>query len=212
MDRIFAYRYSLKRGLFELGPTGYPFEELIGRLYLKQGYRTQTSQHIKGKCVTHEVDVVAQNTQELIWVECKFHNEQNTVNDLKTALYIYARYLDLSENQKSSQIQRMCFATNTRFTLDAERFSLCRGVQLLGWDTPSGNAGHAGRGLNQLLEMYRLYPVTIIHDFTRRQKTELLRHGIITTEDFLNQKNILVKKMGLSEKKWSTLSQQLQLL
>src|SRR5690606_23864624 len=31
-NKISASRYSLKRAIFELGPTGYPFERLIGAL------------------------------------------------------------------------------------------------------------------------------------------------------------------------------------
>jgi transcriptional regulator NrdR family protein len=31
-NKISASRYSLKRALFDLGPTGYPFERLVGAL------------------------------------------------------------------------------------------------------------------------------------------------------------------------------------
>ena len=31
-NRPFAYRYLLKKAIFDLGPTGFPFEQLIGRV------------------------------------------------------------------------------------------------------------------------------------------------------------------------------------
>ena len=37
-NKISASRYSLKRAIFDLGPTGYPFERLIGAL-LKENQR-----------------------------------------------------------------------------------------------------------------------------------------------------------------------------
>lgn len=37
-----AARYSLRRALFGLGPTGFPFEVFLGRLFESDGYTVKT--------------------------------------------------------------------------------------------------------------------------------------------------------------------------
>tara|TARA_R110002049_G_scaffold127035_1_gene283416 strand:- start:3565 stop:3963 length:399 start_codon:yes stop_codon:yes gene_type:complete len=58
--KISASKYSLKRGIFELGPTGFPFERLIAALLMEKGYQIKVSVVLSGKCVTHEIDVLAE--------------------------------------------------------------------------------------------------------------------------------------------------------
>ena len=53
-----AGRYRLKKALFQLGPSGYPFEQFIAKILEQEGYKTKTGQFIQGKCIKHEVDVV----------------------------------------------------------------------------------------------------------------------------------------------------------
>jgi len=36
-----ALRYKLKKALYLMGPTGYPFEYFIGELFKRQGYEVQ---------------------------------------------------------------------------------------------------------------------------------------------------------------------------
>ena len=48
INKISASRYSLKRALFDLGPTGYPFERLVGALLKEKGYKTKVSVKQKG--------------------------------------------------------------------------------------------------------------------------------------------------------------------
>ena len=199
-NRALSYRYALKRGIFELGPTGFPFEQLMSRLWMKLGYQSKTNQMVEGKCVTHEVDLVGETEDELIWGECKFHNVQGTTVDLKTALYVYARFLDLKENATNdSRKKTMWLITNTRFTKEAIAFSECRGVKLLGWEYPSP------LGLNQLLETHQLYPITSIHSLKRKQKLDLMQKGIITCSDFQAMQT-RAKKI-IPERKLKSLSQ-----
>jgi hypothetical protein len=55
-----AVNYSLKRGLSELGPSGYPFEVLCGEILKQRGYKTKVGVTLAGAYVTHEVDVLAE--------------------------------------------------------------------------------------------------------------------------------------------------------
>ena len=205
IDRPQAYRYSLKRGIYELGPTGFPFEQIIARLFSQLGYRVKTNVMVPGKCITHEVDAVAEKQDEISWIECKFHNEQGSTNDLKTALYVYARYLDLKEYRNGDHATAMWLASNTRFSTEAITFSNCRGVNLLGWEYP------AQGGLNVLLERYQLYPITTVSTLSRKQKVDLIRGDILTTVDFQNNRNRAIK-LGIPDRKWVELNKDLDRL
>lgn len=175
-----ANRYNLKRALFELGPTGFPFEALIRRLFHKLNYdEVSGGEILQGKCVSHEVDLIASNSNNIEWGECKFHQLQGTVCDLKTILYVYARYLDLFENSKDSRQKSMWLITNTRFSQEAKQFAECRGIQLLGWDYPEK------RGLQTLLPKNDIIPITTIASLSNKQKDSLIQEGVITTADFL---------------------------
>ena len=42
-----AARYSLRRAILELGPTGFPFEDYIAKIFSGLGYSTATEQMIE---------------------------------------------------------------------------------------------------------------------------------------------------------------------
>jgi len=52
-------KFSLKQAIMQLGPTGYPFEDFVAKILESQGYEVLVRQIMLGKCVNHEVDVVA---------------------------------------------------------------------------------------------------------------------------------------------------------
>jgi hypothetical protein len=91
-------RYDLKRAIMSLGPTGFPFEDFFARVLEYHGYKTKTDRHLKGKVITHEVDIVAVKKKKWM-VECKYHNENGTISRLHPAMYTYARFLDLSRQK-----------------------------------------------------------------------------------------------------------------
>ena len=57
-EPIGAARYNLKKAIMDLGPTGHPFEQLVGKLFEAQGFHTEVAVLVQGACVQHEVDVV----------------------------------------------------------------------------------------------------------------------------------------------------------
>ena len=67
-------KYSLKQAIMMLGPTGYPFEDFVSRLLAAQGYQTRVRQTLFGKCVSHEIDVIAEKDNNVSMIEAKFHN------------------------------------------------------------------------------------------------------------------------------------------
>ncbi len=136
-----ATRYSLKRAVAKLGPTGFPFEHFISDIFQKKGFETMTDQIVKGHCTSHEMDVVAWNESALIMAEAKFHHEFGMKSDVKVALYIKARFDDLysekfSYGGKERTLTEGLLITNTNFTDKAIEYSACAGVRLIGWNYP----------------------------------------------------------------------------
>jgi hypothetical protein len=90
-----AGRYRLKNAIMEMGPTGFPFEVFVGKIFETMGYEVETGVFVKGKCIQHEVDVVARKPGEMIMVECKFHSDSSTNSGVQVPLYVQSRYLDV---------------------------------------------------------------------------------------------------------------------
>ncbi len=183
-------RYKLKQAIQELGPTGYPFEKYVAALLAYQGYKVRTDQILEGRCVSHEVDVVAEKEEEVIMVECKFHSEQGTKSDVKVPMYIRSRFEDIRNNlDKYYPGRDMSFhgwvVTNTRFTEDAIDFGRCSGLYLLSWDYP-GNGS-----LRERIDLAGLHPVTCLHNLTRREKKELLGKEVVLVKELLRTPGIL---------------------
>ena len=145
-----ADRYGLKPALFNLGPSGYRFENFIAQLFSAMGYQTQTQQTIVGACVSHEVDVVARNDKENFLIECKFHNRPGARCDIKTALYVQARFDDINQKQPGLYTG-MWLVTNTRLTSEAISYGRCKKMHLLAWRYPDNE------GLEVLIGKYNLY-------------------------------------------------------
>lgn len=136
-----AKRYSLRRGVLKMGPTGFPFEQFIAKILQQKGYKTQNGVMLAGKCVEHEIDVMAYDDDDLVLVEVKFHNDLHIKTDTKVALYVKARYEDLSEAQfsidgKSRPMTNGIMVTNTKFTNNARKYARCADLGLISWDYP----------------------------------------------------------------------------
>jgi Holliday junction resolvase-like predicted endonuclease len=100
------------------------FERFIARILESEGYTTQVGVVLAGRCVTHEVDVVADRDGKHYLVECKYHNSHGRFCDVKIPLYIQARFTDIDEKWREDSNDARHFdqgwvVTNTRFTSDA---------------------------------------------------------------------------------------------
>lgn len=160
-----GYHYSLKDALMQLGPSGYPFEKFIARLLDSLGYQTQTNIIMQGKCIQHEIDIIADKDRQQYLIECKFHNRPGTKTRSKDALYTQARLEDLSH-----EFNQAWLVTNTKLTTDAIKYGLCRGIKLLAWRYPSD------AGLETLIEMNKLHPLTCL-TFLDHHDRQLLYHN-----------------------------------
>jgi hypothetical protein len=187
-EKASALRYSIRRSLIELGPSGFPFEKFIEKVFQKRGYQTKVGQILKGSCTEHEIDVVALSPKdELFLTEVKFHNELYLKSDTKVALYIKARFDDLKNEEfhlfdKKLKPKRMLLVTNTKFTESAIKYAECVGMDLISWDYPEkGN-------LHDLVYESDTYPITILESISNTEKMSLISEGIITCEDLIESK------------------------
>ena len=58
-ESVYASKYKLKKAIYELGPTGFPFEKFISGILHYSGYETKVGEVLEGTCVSHEIDVLA---------------------------------------------------------------------------------------------------------------------------------------------------------
>lgn len=197
LNRPSAGKYHLKRAIMELGPTGFPFEKYVAEIFKAEGYQTQTGEIIMGKCVKHEVDVIAENEKEQFMMECKFHTSAGTVCNIKHALYVSARFQDIDRKinagaAKGSKPFKGWLVTNTRMTSDAEQYGLCFGLGLLSWSFPKGNS------LRERIDKTGLHPITCITSLTRTEKKKLLEEMVVLCKD-LSVHPELLKKIGVTK-------------
>ena len=177
---VYASKYKLKRAIYELGPTGFPFEKFIGAVLQYSGYDIIVGKILQGKCVSHEVDVVAKKNGHHIVVECKFHSEKTINCNVKVPLYINSRFQDIIGNYKTTNnCPNECWVvTNTRFTTDALTYGKCVGLFLLSWNYPKDD------GLKDRIDRLGLYPITVSTLLTQREKQFLLSRDIVLCRQF----------------------------
>ena len=179
-----ASKYKLKKAIYELGPTGFPFERFVAAILKYSGYSVEVGKVLNGKCVTHEIDVIANKNNETIIIECKFHGEQGLNCNVKIPLYINSRYLDVKtkwdeSNKTAGQLTEGWVVTNTRFTKDALKFGNCCGLYLLSWDYPKGD------GLKDRIDRLGLYPITVSTLLTNREKQFLLNRNVVLCRELI---------------------------
>lgn len=187
---VVAARYDLKRAIMRLGPSGYPFEKFIGNIWGKMGYQVKTGVMVMGRCIMHEVDVVAENQKELLMMECKYHNYHDTQSDIKTALYVHARMEDLKafwrkKHPRSEKKFKGYLVTNTKLSSTAIQYAECVGLNVLSWSYPAGN------GLAQLIDRVGLHPITCLTTLTEGHIKTLLDQGHVLCRDVMKGLNSL---------------------
>jgi len=195
-ERPIALKYSIKRAIADLGPSGFPFEKFVSEIFKAQGYKSLTDQICIGKCVPHEVDVVAYNEQELIMVEAKFHSDFGTTSDLKVVLYVKARFDDLHNGifkygGHERKLTKGMLITNTKFSSTAIQYGECAKLNMLGWNYPQEN------NLHHIILQLNLVPVTALTTLSQTEKKMFLANDIVLSKQLGDFG--LLKSYGLDE-------------
>lgn len=184
---VVAANYNIPNAIYALGPTGYPFEVLCAEMLSAKGYQTEVSVMKRGKFIDHEVDVVAQRDDGDIYFEAKFHNRKHFKNDVKVALYVYSRYLDIQWAMPEKKIQ-YAIISNTAFSKDAIKFARGVGMILIAMNYP-----HKDTFIDHI-RRYKIYPVTVMKSLKKGQKRALLEHNIVTVKQLSSE---ILEKIGV---------------
>lgn len=191
-SRHLAAKYHLKRAIMELGPSGYPFEKYIGEILRYQGYKITVGEIVRGQCVNHEIDVIAEKDHHHFMIECKYHNQPGIFCDVKIPLYIQARFKDVESQWlklpgHGTKFHQGWVVTNTRFSSDAIQYGNCAGLNLLGWDYPLKGS------LKELIDTLGLYPITCLTTLTKTEKQSLLDRKIVLCKEICDNEQYLVQ-------------------
>lgn len=190
-SKSYAANYSLKKAILGFGPSGYFFEKFIAAVYRELGYDTEVEKIFRGRCVNHEVDVVATKDGHRILMECKFHNTPTKKNDVKTALYVHARHLDLKESSHTPDFDDFYLVSNSVFTTDAIQYAQCVGLKIIGLNTPEE------KNLHQLIRELKLHPITCLKRMRIRDKNKLMEKGHMLCREVLDNSHLLTE-IGLT--------------
>jgi hypothetical protein len=186
LDARSATRFGLKKAILALGPDGRNFETLVFHLFQAMGYQARVREIVQGKCITHEIDVTLEKDQERYMVECKFHNSLSMKCAIQTALYTYGRYLDVDA---AFDLKCPYLVTNTRFSSEVVKYADCISMRLIGWKYPEQG------GLEELIERYRLYPITML-DLKKSEIRTLLEKDMVLVADVMRRKNDVILSLG----------------
>lgn len=206
----FASKYKLKKAIYELGPTGFPFERFIAAVLKYSGYKTEVGKILAGSCVSHEIDVVAHKNKHTIIIECKFHSDPGLKCNVKVPLYINSRYQDVkslwnSNPKNGTTLSEGWVVTNTKFTHDAWQFGKCAGLYLLSWDYPKND------GLKDRIDRLGLYPITVSTLLTKREKQFLLNRNVVLCRELIGD-HFYLDHLGVSEPRKEKILNEIKML
>lgn len=191
-------KYSLKHSIMQLGPTGYPFEDYVSEILKFNGYETKVRQILSGKCITHEVDVIAKRNGEKAMIEAKFHNQPGTKTSIHVALYTKARFDDVLER---NDINKAWLVTNTKITQDVITYAHCIGMKVVSWNYPEGDS------LRDLVEQTGLTPITALSTLSQDNIRVLLNQNIVMAKDLCSSPGLLSSLHVSREKQKEVLSE-----
>lgn len=184
--------YGLRQAIMELGPEGFLFEKYMEAILKEYGYAIKRGRMVKGKCVSHEIDLMAKKGSTSFIVELKYHNKRGMRSDVKVVMYLYARFLDIHSGHGKESSHKPWLMTNTKFTKSAIAYAECMGVKMMGWRYPQTES------LEQLIEEKGLYPVTVLPAVNRFVRDTLVEHGVFFAKDLsvLSSKEVQ-RKFGI---------------
>lgn len=196
-----AIKYSIKKGVMELGPNGFAFEDFIGAMFREMGYAVLLRQNVRGLCVEHEVDMIAKNKEKFLMSEIKFHNEQGIKSDLKVVLYVKERFDDIQKGEFYRNIDKKLkfekwLITNTKFTTQATQYAECsREINLMSWNYPMNNS------LFDLITRANLYPITCLTTLSSHEKQLFLNKNIVLCREIRKGGVGLFNLIGINKEK-----------
>lgn len=153
------------------------FEQFIQMLLEEYGYAISGNQILRGKCVEHEIDAIAQKDDEMYLVEIKHHSNSHTYSGLDIPRITQATFEDLVDGfnlgLNSVHFTKALIVCNTKFSAHATQYAKCKGIDKIGWKAPPK------QGLERMIEAKKFYPVTLLKGLNKKRREKFLDNGII---------------------------------
>jgi hypothetical protein len=180
------------------------FENYVSLILRNLGYTVQSNRVLRGKCVEHEIDAIAQKESRTYYVEIKHHRRAHTYTSLDVPMKVWATLQDLAEGKKlghhNISFTNSLILCNTKFTNHARTYADCVGIDHIAWKSPAPN------GLENIIERNGLYPVTLLRDVDRRLQRTLIDNGILLLRQLSGEDaDILIEKRKISANQVSLL-------
>ena len=208
MQMIFAYmrkhrpevkhRIDLRTAISMLRPKP-DFELFIAQLLREYGYKVKSNRMIRGKCIEHEIDAIAEKGKDVFYVEVKHHYKPHTYTGLDVFLEARATFEDLLDSKKIGankiKFNKAMVISNTKLSDHARQYADCRSIRYIGWKAP------LECGLERLIEEKRLHPITLLRDIDPANEIKLGDAGIVMLKQLIELSlDKLWKKTKISKK------------
>ncbi|MCS7123134.1 MAG: hypothetical protein RMJ17_00965 [Candidatus Aenigmarchaeota archaeon] len=178
------HRIDLRESISLLRPKP-DFEKFVSLILKELGYEIQTNLIIPGKCVEHEIDIVAVNKEEYLLVEVKHHVNPHTIVPIDVFLEVNSVFEDIKEGfylkKHSFNFTNIFVICNTKISSNAVKYAICKNIKVLAWKYP------IEKGLEKLIEEKKLYPITILKDIEIEEAYKLFDIGILTLKQLLSR-------------------------
>jgi Holliday junction resolvase-like predicted endonuclease len=193
------HEIDLKEAISLLRPKE-DFEQFVRLILEEYGYRMRPNEIIKGKCVEHEIDAIAEMDGRTVMVEVKHHLNHHVYSGIEVCMVAQSRFEDLSEGFKEGlqkiKFDKVLIVCNTKFSDYAKNYADCKGMELIGWKMP------LERGLEQMIERKKLYPITFLKDLDRADEARLGNAGIVLLKQLVETNmEKLHERTGISKNK-----------
>ena len=184
-DPVSSMKYNLRAALSALKPEGMFFEKYVKKLLEEYGYSVEWSIIVKGKCTSHEVDLIAKKDNLKIMIECKHHTNYHTFVGLGDALESWASWEDIG-----NQFDEAWLVCNTKISEHASKYSSCKGLKVMCWNYSQGLPE-----LNKMIEEKKLYPITVLEGVLSNHMKRAYENDIITIKDVIRAEQQVLKNV-----------------
>jgi hypothetical protein len=176
--------FDLKQGISLMEPKP-EFEVFIRVVLAHSGFQVKPNMILKGLCGEHEVDAIAVKDGLTYLVEAKHHRNYHALTGLDESRIARAIIEDVTEGYTSGatkvKIDQAIIVTNTKYSEHAISYGHCRDILQVGWSSPEGF------GLRDIVEKYRLYPLSCLRGISTETRLRLVEAGIVLIKQLLEQ-------------------------
>ncbi len=170
------HQINLREAISLLRPKP-DFENFVQLLLGEYNYKVIPNRIVRGKCIGHEIDAIANKNDETILVEIKHHFDHHTRTHLDVSRQVRATFEDLTEGfglgLNSVNFSKALIVCNTKFSESARQYAKCRGIACVGWNSPPEH------GLERMIEEKNLHPITLIKGLDAKTEEKLGDNGVL---------------------------------